>query len=94
MFQVFADYNQLLMRPKIKGTIAQYQSQLLNQVHKDIDILKTKLLNQDKIDKTLIFARDIPDVSNKIVWMNQIESKLKFYQDRVSKILGDDWKAQ
>jgi len=24
MFQVFADYNQLLMRPKIKGTIAQY----------------------------------------------------------------------
>ena len=45
MFQVFADYNQLLMRPKIRGTITQYQSELLRQVHKDIDLLKTKLLN-------------------------------------------------
>lgn len=53
MFQVFNDYNKLLMRPKIKGTVAQYQSQLLNQVHKDIEILKKKLLNQEKMDKTL-----------------------------------------
>ena len=45
MFQVFNDYNQLLMRPKIKGTVAQYQAQLINQVEKDIEVLKKKLLN-------------------------------------------------
>lgn len=70
MFQVFNDYNKLLMRPKIKGTVAQYQSQLLNQVHKDIEVLKKKLLNQEKMDKTLIMTRDIPEISEKIVWMN------------------------
>ena len=94
MFQVFNDYNKLLMRPKIKGTVAQYQSQLLNQVHKDIEILKKKLLNQEKMDKTLNVTRDIPEISEKIVWMNQLQTKLKFYQDKVSKILGEDWKSQ
>lgn len=94
MFQVFNDYNQLLMRPKIKGTVAQYQSQLLNQVEKDIEVLKKKLLNQEKMDKTLNMTRDIPEISEKIVWMNQLQTKLKFYQDKVSKILGEDWKQQ
>ena len=94
MFQVFNDYNQLLMRPKIKGTVAQYQSQLLNQVEKDIEVLKKKLLNQEKMDKTLNTTRDIPEISENIVWMNQLQTKLKFYQDKVSKILGEDWKSQ
>ena len=79
MFQVFNDYNQLLMRPKIKGTVAQYQSQLLNQVEKDIEVLKKKLLNQEKMDKTLNTTRDIPEISENIVWMNQLQTKLKFY---------------
>ena len=67
------------MRPKIRGTITQYQSELLRQVHKDIDLLKTKLLNQDRMDKTLNETRDIPEIVNKIVWMNQLERKLQFY---------------
>ena len=46
------------------------------------------------MDKTLNKARDIPEIVNKIVWMNQLERKLKFYQERVSKILGEDWKSQ
>ena len=79
MFQVFNDYNQLLMRPKIKGTVAQYQSQLLIQVERDIDVLKKKLLNQERMDKTLNVTRDIPEISEKIVWMNQLQTKLKFY---------------
>lgn len=31
------------------------------------------------MDKTLNKARDIPEIVNKIVWMNQLERKLKFY---------------
>lgn len=45
MLQVFSDFNKLLMRPKIRSTITQYQSQLLMQVHKDIEKLKTKLFH-------------------------------------------------
>jgi hypothetical protein len=63
-------------------------------VHKDIDLLKAKLLNQERTDKTLIHTRDIPEIVNKIIWMSQLEKKLKFYQDRVSKVLGEDWKSQ
>lgn len=46
------------------------------------------------MDKTLNVTRDIPEISEKIVWMNQLSNKLKFYQDKVSKILGEDWKSQ
>lgn len=53
MFQVFAVYNKLFMRPKIRGAITQYQSQLLSEVHRDIERLKTKVLNESKIDNTL-----------------------------------------
>ena len=63
-------------------------------MHKDIDLLKAKLLNQERTDKTLIHTRDIPEIVNKIIWMSQLEKKLKFYQDRVSKVLGEDWKSQ
>lgn len=63
-------------------------------MHIDIEALKKKLLNQERMDKTLNTTRDIPEISDKIVWMNQLQTKLKFYQDKVSKILGEDWKSQ
>ena len=93
MLQIFSDFNQMIARPKIRSTIIQYQSQLLNQVHKDIDKLKSKLFHQDKMDKTLNKARDLPDIVNKVVWMNNLNNKLKFYQDKVSLILGATWES-
>jgi dynein heavy chain 1 len=72
MFQVFAVYNQLFMRPKIRGAITQYQSQLITQVSKDIEKLKTKLLNEEKMDLTLSNLRDFPEVVTKMVWTYQL----------------------
>lgn len=46
------------------------------------------------MDKTLNKARDLPDIVNKIVWMNNLSKKLKFYQDKVLTILGADWESQ
>jgi hypothetical protein len=60
----------------------------------DVDGLKKKLLNQSKIDKTLVTTRNISEISDKIVWMNQLEMKLKFYQEKVRQILGEDWQSQ
>ena len=82
------------MRPKIRGAITQYQSQLLTQVREDVDKLKVKLLDESKNDETLNHVRDFPMVVNKIIWINQLEQKLKFYQQRVKEVLGDDWEAQ
>lgn len=76
MFQVFSVYNKLFMRPKIRGAITQYQSQLLTQVREDVDRLKVKLLDENKVDETLNAVRDFPEVVNKIIWINQLEQKL------------------
>lgn len=46
------------------------------------------------MDETLNNVRDFPLVVNKIIWINQLEQKLKFYQKRVREVLGDDWEAQ
>ncbi len=82
------------MRPKIRGAITQYQAQLLTQVREDVDKIKVKMLDEGKADETLNYVRDFPDIVNKIVWINQLEAKLKFYQQRVKEVLGDDWEAQ
>ena len=60
------------MRPKIRGAITQYQSQLITQVSKDIEKLKTKLLNEEKMDLTLSNLRDFPEVVTKMVWTYQL----------------------
>jgi hypothetical protein len=66
---------------------------LLTQVREDVDKLKVKLLDESKVDETLNHVRDFPQVVNKIIWINQLEQKLKFYQKRVKEVLGDDWEA-
>jgi hypothetical protein len=46
------------------------------------------------MDKSLNKTRDFPDIVNKFVWMNNLSKKLKFYQDKVSTILGANWEQQ
>lgn len=53
-----------------------------------------KVLNENKTDNTLNAMRDFPEVTNKIIWINQLSQKLQFYQNRVKEVLGDDWEAQ
>jgi hypothetical protein len=45
------------------------------------------------MDKTLNKARDLPDIVNKIVWMNNLSKKLKFYQEKIETILGSNWES-
>ena len=90
---MFAVYNKLFLRPKIRGAIFQYQSTLLSQVTDDIELLKKKVLHVDNTDNTLNAIRDFPEISNKIILINQLAKKLEFYQNRVREVLGDDWEA-
>jgi dynein heavy chain 1 len=68
MFQVFTVYNKLFMRPKIRGAITQYQSTLLSSVDQDIQQLRNAVLKDSSLDITLNKLRDMPDVSNKIIY--------------------------
>ena len=37
-------------------------------------------------------VRGFPDLSNKVIWTKQIESRLAIYMKRVEDVLGSNWK--
>ena len=64
-------------------------------MEKDIEALKEKLLNnqdQESSQSTLNKIKGFPEISNKIIWTNQIEKRLEIYMKRVEDVLGTNWK--
>ena len=43
------------------------------------------------MDERLNTTRDFPKIVNQIVWINQLDQKLQFYQNRIKEVLGEDW---
>lgn len=93
MLQVFTEFGKMLDRPKVKAMISSYQSTLLNSISKDIEKLKNKFFSQEKKGHELNKTRDMPDIVDKIVWMNNLTHKLKFYVEKISIILGGSWET-
>ncbi|KAL2864679.1 dynein heavy chain [Aspergillus lucknowensis] len=93
MFRVFSKFNQLLVRPKIRGAIAEYQTQLIDNVKHDISALHERFKQQYGHSEAHAMAqlRDLPPVSGAIVWARQIERQLDGYLRKVADVLGDDW---
>lgn len=96
MFRIFSRYNVLFVRPRIKGAIREYQTQLIQRVKDDIETLhesfKVKSANYHQ-SKTAVMGRvrDIPPTSGLIIWTKQIERQLLVYMKRVGDILGEGW---
>ena len=93
MFRVFSKFNALLVRPKVRGAIGEYQTQLLNNVKKDIAGLHERYKQQyGNSGACLMFQlRDLPPVSGSIIWVRQIERQLDGYMGKVEAVLGEDW---
>jgi len=93
MFRVFSKFNALLVRPKIRGAIGEYQSQLLENVKKDIVSLQERFKQQYGGSEAQMMAqlRDIPPVAGSIIWVKQIEAQLDGYMKKVEAVLGQDW---
>ncbi|KAJ0425536.1 dynein heavy chain, cytoplasmic [Aspergillus carlsbadensis] len=93
MFRVFSKFNALLVRPKIRGAIAEYQTQLIDNVKQDISALHERFKQQYGHSEAHAMAqlRDLPPVSGAIVWARQIERQLDGYLKKVADVLGDDW---
>lgn len=93
MFRVFSKFNALLVRPKIRGAITEYQTQLIDNVKRDISSLHERFKQQYGHSEAHAMAqlRDLPPVSGAIIWARQIERQLDGYMKRVEDVLGNDW---
>lgn len=69
MFRVFSKINALLVRPKIRSAIQEYQNQLIENVKEDIKMLqdKFKMNYIDSQASKMAKLRDIPQVSGAIM---------------------------
>ncbi|EAT84014.2 hypothetical protein SNOG_08846 [Parastagonospora nodorum SN15] len=93
MFRVFSKFNPLFVRPKIRGAISEYQSQLIENVKQDISALHERFKRQYGNSEAHAMAqlRDFPPVSGAVIWARQIETQLENYMGKVEDILGKDW---
>lgn len=93
MFRVFSKFNALFVRPKIRGAISEYQSQLIDNVKQDISTLHERFKYQYGNSEAHAMAqlRDLPPVAGAISWARQIERQLDNYMKRVEDVLGREW---
>lgn len=93
MFRVFEKFNALLVRPKVRGAIAAYQTQLLDNVKNAIASLHERFKQQYGGSEAQMMAqlRDIPPVAGAILWVRQIEAQLDNYMSKVQAVLGEEW---
>ncbi|CAG8084488.1 unnamed protein product [Penicillium salamii] len=93
MFRVFSKFNALLVRPKIRGAIGEYQTQLIDNVKRDISSLHERFKQQYGNSEAHAMAqlRDLPPVSGAIIWTRQIEHQLDGYMRKVENVLGENW---
>ncbi|KAL8837946.1 MAG: hypothetical protein Q9170_002318 [Blastenia crenularia] len=93
MFRVFSKFNALFVRPKIRGAISEYQSQLIESVKTDIASLRDRFKEQYGHSESHAMAqlRDLPPVAGAVIWAKQIEKQLNAYMKKVEDVLGTDW---
>ncbi|KAH8681293.1 dynein heavy chain, N-terminal region 1-domain-containing protein [Xylariales sp. PMI_506] len=93
MFRVFSQFNALFVRPKIRGAIAEYQNQLIDNVKQAISALHERFKQQYGHSEAHAMAQlhDLPPVSGAIIWARQIERQLDGYMKKVEDVLGSDW---
>ncbi|KAF8919991.1 dynein heavy chain [Mucidula mucida] len=93
MFRVFSKFNALFVRPKIRGAIQEYQTQLIDSVKEDIKHLHDKFKTQYRYSEAYHMSqmRDLPPIAGAIIWARQIERQLITYMKRVEDVLGKGW---
>src|SRR4051812_22817328 len=93
MFRVFSKFNALFVRPRVKGAIQEYQTQLIERVKEDIHALQDTFKTQYPGSEAahLSTLRDLPPVSGAIIWTRQIKRQLATYMQRVEDVLGKTW---
>ncbi|KAJ8610930.1 hypothetical protein MRB53_038234 [Persea americana] len=93
MFGIFSKYTSLLIRPRIRGAVAEYQTQLIERVKNDIELLRHRFEARYGHTNAHVMAQlhDLPPISGSIIWARQIEKQLEGHMKRIENVLGDQW---
>lgn len=93
MFRVFARFNLLLTRPRVRGAVKEFQVQLITTVASAIQKLQSKFVF--KYEETpaghVSRLRGIPPVSGKIIWAYQMERQVQSLMAKMENVLGKNW---
>ncbi|TKA59707.1 Dynein heavy chain, cytoplasmic, partial [Cryomyces minteri] len=92
-FRVFSKFNALFIRPKIRGAISEYQTELIENVKDAVSSLHERFKQQygNSEAHAMALLRDLPPVSGAIIWARQIERQLDIYMKKVEDVLGNEW---
>ncbi|XP_065912168.1 cytoplasmic dynein 1 heavy chain 1-like isoform X2 [Dysidea avara] len=96
MFSTLLHFKSLFMWPHVRGVIAEHRWKLLQKVRDEIKIIhqKVKMGYADSSASQMSPVYDIPPVVGCVMWMRQIERKLKSYQRKITEVLGEEWDMQ
>lgn len=96
MFRVFARFNPLLARTRVRAAVKEFQLQLMNTVGKAVQKLQSKFTHKYESSPASSIAalRGIPPVSGKILWAKQMERQVHALMKRMGDVLGKEWGQQ
>jgi dynein heavy chain 1 len=96
MFRVFARFNPLLTRTRVRVAVKEFQVQLIATVAQAIEKLQSKFVLKYESSSAARISklRGIPPVSGKILWAKQMERQVHALMERCSQVLGPNWGAQ
>lgn len=96
MFRVFARFNPLLTRTRVRAAVKEFQLQLMSTVGQAVQKLQSKFTHKYESSPASCIAtvRGIPPMSGKILWAKQMERQVQTLMKRMSDVLGKEWRQQ
>jgi len=93
---VFARFNPLLARTRVRAAVKEFQIQLMNTVGQAVQKLQAKFTHKYESSSASSIAtiRGIPPMSGKILWAKQMERQVHTLMKRMSDVLGKEWRQQ
>lgn len=96
MFRVFARFNPLLTRTRVRVAVKEFQLQLISTVAEAVGKLQSKftLKYESSSAARISKLRGIPPIAGKILWAKQMERQVNALMERMGNVLGPDWGLQ
>lgn len=96
MFRVFARFNLLLTRIRVRAAVKEFQMQLISTVAVAVEKLQSKFTHKYELSAAarLSRLRGIPPVAGKILWAKQMERQVHTLMERMGNVLGPNWGQQ
>jgi len=96
MFRVFARFNPLLTRTRVRAAVKEFQIQLIATVTQAVEQLQSKFTLKYEASPAARISRlrGIPPVAGKILWAKQMERQVHTLMQRMGDVLGPNWGQQ